>query len=416
MKRVSRVVSKKEDIDFLLNLDPDEICNMSFMMDNFCSFKKGDLPRFYPYDIFHVPVGSYGSPTKKNTNVFTTTVGLWVFNKAFIEPHLFDLLGYVNEPIGKKTFGKLNKKLSYALVEDKISIDVFREYITKTQKFQPYCTVLAPSVTTTCLQIPSKIRKLKQELFKKYEKELAANDPIVATKIEKELLAECKKILKDDEFMDLVNSEARISFGNNFKNMYVFRGAIRESDPTKPGFTIIKSNYSEGMSAEDYADFANSLTAGPYSRAKKTAVGGYYEKGMVKAFQHLRALPEGTDCGTKRTLPVTLTKDNIDSWMYSYVVGPNGQLTEITTDTQDQFIGKTVKLRYAALCESKEGICSKCSGHLFNRIGLDEVGIASYQIMSVIKNISMKAFHDSTIKILDLEEEYGLNRAFGLEE
>ena len=412
MKRIAKTISSKEDIEFLLNLTEEEACSMSFIMENFCPF--GNQPaRFRPYDIFIVPPNSYGPPEKRNKNQFVTTVGRWVFNKAFIEKKLFHILGYINESMTKKNFGKINKKLSYAVNENKIALQDLVEYVTKTQKFQPYCTVLAPSSTVACFETPKMIRKKKMELFNKYKKELDANDPVTAQKIEKELLAECEENLKDDEFMDLIRSGARMSWGNNFKNMFVMRGAVKEFDPTKPGFSVMKSNFTEGISKEDYSTFANSLINGPYSRAKKTEVGGAWEKMFVRAFQHLRALPEGTDCGTKRYLKLTLTKDNIEDWIYSYVV-EGGKLVELVSDNLDSYIGKTVNLRYSGFCESKDGICSKCSGHLFNRIGLTEVGIASYQICSVIKNISMKAFHDGTVKVINIEDSYGLDKIFGL--
>ena len=135
---------------------------------------------------------------------------------------------------------------------------------------------------------------------------------------------------------------------------------------------------------------------------------------MVRAFQHIRALPEGTDCGTKRYLQITFNKKNIKDWLYSYMIEPGG-LVELTSQNMDKYIGKTVKLRYSAMCEHKKGICSKCAGHLFNRLGLSEVGIAAYQIASVIKNKSMKAFHDSNVRIVDIEQ-YGLDKVFGLTE
>ena len=164
MKRVSRTVSKKEDIDFLINLDEDTCCSSSFMMENFGSFNDRP-PRFHPYDFINIPPDSYGPPNKRNKNTFTTTVGIWIFNKAFLEKDFFDLIGYFNESINKKSFGKLNTKMSYALLEDKITLDQLKLYVEKTQKFQPYCNILAPSVTTNCMQVPKFIRKKKQELF-----------------------------------------------------------------------------------------------------------------------------------------------------------------------------------------------------------------------------------------------------------
>ena len=106
--------------------------------------------------------------------------------------------------------------------------------------------------------------------------------------------------------------------------------------------------------------------------------------------------------------------DIIKEWMYSYVVD-GGKLVELTSDTSDKYIGKKVKMRFAMMCESPKGICNKCAGNLFTRIGVKEVGIAAYEMFSVIKNISMKAFHDSTVNITDVEKDYGLDKIFGFE-
>lgn len=409
--RTSNHITSKEDINFLLSIDEDTACRLSFIME--CFGKFGNKSRFNPYDLITIPEGAYGPDDKrKNKQPFVTTVGIWIFNKAFIEQDLFDLLHYINEPVTKKIAGKINKKLSYAVLEDKITLDTLKKYILKTQKFQPYCNILSPSVTENMLRIPSKLRKKKQELFKKYGKELD-NNPVISEKIEGELLKEAKELLKNDPSMDSIDSDAKISFGNNFKNVFIMRGASKESDPTKPKYAIIKSNYLDGVSAEDYVEFANSLTIGPYSRAKKTEVGGAWEKMFVKSLEHVHVLPEGSDCHTKRTITVTLTKDNISEWMYSYIVEGN-KLVEITSDNMDSLIGKTVKLRFSGLCESKDGICNVCAGHLFNLLGLNEVGVASYILPSKIKVRSMKAFHDATVKTIDIVKEYGLDKMFNL--
>lgn len=409
--RTSNHITSKEDINFLLSIDEDTACRLSFIME--CFGKFGNKSRFNPYDLITIPEGAYGPDDKrKNKQPFVTTVGIWIFNKAFIEQDLFDLLHYINEPVTKKIAGKINKKLSYAVLEDKITLDTLKKYILKTQKFQPYCNILSPSVTENMLRVPSKLRKKKQELFKKYGKELD-NNPVISEKIEGELLKEAETLLKNDPSMDSIDSGAKISFGNNFKNVFVMRGASKESDPTKPKYAIIKSNYLDGVSAEDYVEFANSLTIGPYSRAKKTEVGGAWEKMFVKSLEYVHVLPEGSDCHTKRTITVTLTKDNISEWMYSYIVEGN-KLVEITSDNMDSLIGKTVKLRFSGLCESKDGICNACAGHLFNLLGLNEVGVASYILPSKIKVRSMKAFHDATVKTIDIVKEYGLDKMFNL--
>ena len=86
--------------------------------------------------------------------------------------------------------------------------------------------------------------------------------------------------------------------------------------------------------------------------------------------------------------------------MYCFVVGSNGSLTEITSDNRDKFIGKTVKIRFSALCQAKNGyICEKCAGTLYNRIGIENIGLACNIMASSMKNAAMKAFHDSSLDL-----------------
>jgi len=413
-KRFSNKITDPKDIEYLVGIKEEECTKLSFAMDMFGDFD--DKRRFNTYDTVTIPSGSYGPEGNKNINPINTTVGIWVFNKAFIEKELFDLFGYINKPITSKVFKEINKKMSYAVMEDKLPLDAIKRYIMKTEKFQPYCNILSTSITENMLSIPKAIAKKKQELLKKYEKELATNDPIVSQKIEKELIEECKVLLKDDPSVDMINSGAKIDWGNNFKNMFVMRGASKNPDPLNPNgdYTIIKSDFMTGIAPDEYAAFADSLTAGPYARAKKTADGGAMEKTFVKALEHLYILPAGSDCGTKRTKSVTLTKDNIDDWMYSYIVESGNRLVELTSDNRDSYLGKKVKFRYSGLCESEKGICNKCAGNLFTRLGIKNVGVASYVIPASIKLKSMKTFHDSTIKIFDMGD-YGYNKIFGYE-
>lgn len=411
VKRQAKRITDPKDIEYLLAITEDECTKLSFAMDMFGEFN--DTRRFQPYDLVDIPVGSYGPEGNKNSNIIKTTVGIWVFNKAFIEQDLFELFGYINEPITSKMFKKINKQVSYAVVEDKVPLDALKRLITKTEKFQPYCNILSASITENMMSIPKAISKKKQELLKKYEKELDEHDPVVSQKIEQELIKDCKEMLKDDPSIDMLNSGAKIDWSNNFKNMFVMKGASKNPDPLNPNgeYTVIKSDLTTGIKPDEYAAFSDSLAFGPYARAKKTADGGAWEKIFVKALEHLTVLEEGSDCGTKRYKEILLTGDNIDDWMYSYIV-EGSRLVELTSDNRDSYIGKKVKLRYSGLCESEKGICNKCAGNLFTRLGIKNVGVASYVIPAKIKLKSMKNFHDSTVKTFDMEE-YGYDKIFG---
>jgi hypothetical protein len=406
MKRKSNTITKKEDIDYFVSLDKDTLTNLSFIMEVFGEF--GNKRKFNPYDIITIPTDSYGPEGKRNKKPFTTTVGLFIFNKTFIEEELFDLFGYINQTIDKKVAKKINSKISYAVLEDKISLQAMKNYIMKTQKFQPYSNILCPSFTSNMLLIGDKITKRKNELLTKHKDAISKGDEKVISDIEKELLTYSEELLDGDPSMDLYKSGAKGSFGNNFKNLFVMRGAIKDPDPTK-GYDIVTSNYIDGIKKEDYPKMAKSLAAGPYSRAKKTAYGGYWEKLFLRAFQHVIALPAGSDCGTKKTITITITNDNVGMVMYNYIV-ENNNLIELTSDNIDKYIGKTVKMRFSSLCESKKGICNKCAGNLFYRLGTQNIGVVTPQLASRLKVISLKAFHDSQVQLHEID----IAKAFGI--
>ena len=407
--RQAKKITNKEDLEYLLSMDEKKACKTSTIMECFGEF--GDKRRFNPYDYFDVPPGAYGNG-KKNKNGFTTTVGLWIFNKAFIEPNFTDTVGYCNDIVGKKKYGKINKKISQAVMEDRATIDSLRDFVLKTQKFQPYSTVLSPSISENMLGVSQVIDADRKKLFKEHEKELRVDkDPVVSQKIENILIKECKEKLKGDPALDTLDSGGGPNYGNNFKNMFIMKGASKEADPRVGDYAMMESNLMDGISAEEYADFCNSLTGGPYARAKKTADGGAWEKTFVKGLEHITVTP-GTDCHTKRTKKITLTEDNAEMWMYSYIM-ENGKPIELTSENIDKYIGKTVNMRYSAFCESKTGICNICAGNLFTRLKMTNIGIACYNICSVIKNKSMKSFHDSTVKTDDMVKR-GLKKIFGL--
>ncbi len=404
--RKSKTIIDSKDIEFLVNTKESDITT-SYIMNTFGEFDNGI--RFNPYDIVTIPPNSYGPEGKKNKNAFTTTVGLFIFNKFFIEEELFDILGYINKTITDKEYGNINSILSTALIEDKITTAQLNRYLQKTQKFMPYVSIFAPNYTDKMLACTRVINIKKRELLKKYKDQLAVGDEVAATNMEKELLDYAVDYLKDDPSMDMFLSGARGNIHNNFKNMFVMKGVIKDPDPNaKQKYKVASSCYIDGISPEEYALFANSLAAGPYARAKKTEDGGYKEKLFLRAYQHLTLDEKDSDCGTTRTIKVTLTPAVINDYMYSYIV-EGDKLIELTSENKAKYLNKTVKMRFSALCKSKTGFCNKCAGNLYYRLNKTNVGTALTQPPSTLKNIAMKAFHDSTQQLatMDLETIFG---------
>ena len=405
-KRVSREIKDPKDIEYLVKLTEDDITT-SLIMELFGDF--GDHQWFNPYDILTVPTGAYGGKLpngkeKKNKAPFTTTIGRLIFNKYFIEcePELLQFVGYVNDNVGKKAYGKLFDSLGYAVLEDEISIDTYKRFCKKSQKFMPYVSILAPNHSMNMLTITKQINKKKAELIKQNQEAFDRGDVYVVDQVSKELLAYAKELMKDDPAMDMFLSGAGGSFENNFKNMFIMRGSVQDPDPRK-SYNIITSNYVDGVSQDEYSKLANTLAAGPYSRSKKTELGGYWEKLFLQSLQHVILQEPGSDCGTKRHIELKVTDKNIGSIMYCYVINNDGSLTEINSKNKDKFIGKKVKLRFSSMCEAKDGICNACAGNLFYRLGIRNIGAATPQIPSKLKVLSMKLFHDDQLNFTEMD-------------
>ena len=141
-KRVSRYIKDQKEIDFFLSLKETDITK-TFVMENFGEF--GGKVKYHPWDLIDIPAGGYGNEEYTNDKPFTTTVGEWIFNKYFIEQDLIHVFGYVVGEITKKKYGKMNQELSWARLEEDITLEQFKRFLMKTQQFMPYITILSPN-------------------------------------------------------------------------------------------------------------------------------------------------------------------------------------------------------------------------------------------------------------------------------
>lgn len=405
--RVSKKIQDRELINELLSLKGSEI-KASLIYDLFGEFN--GKARCYPYDLIDIPAGSYGPPNKKNKNKFTTTVGIWLFNKWFIEDDLFHIFGYMNKNIDGDVLDDINQELSFAIMEDRLTVKAMKDYLMKTQLIMQFTTVLCPSYNEAILTIGKVIGKKKDQLLKEHKAELEAGDTIVADAIEKELLSYALEVLGEDPSLDLFISKARGSINNNFKNIFIWKGVTRNPDPdAKNEFSVATSNYMDGIKAEEYALYCNSGIEGAYSRGKKTEDGGYLENLATAAYQDLVLDKEGTDCKTDRHIEVTLTKKNYIKFIYNNIIGSNGQLIELNSQNASKYIGKKVKMRMAYLCPH-ERPCNACAGNFYKKLSIKNVGLTMMQPFSILKNKNMKSFHDSTVKLTEMDPM----AAFGL--
>ena len=406
--RVSKTITDQELISELLSLQSSDI-TASYIYNLFGEFN--GVARCNPYDILEVPLNSYGRGNKKNKNRFTTTVGIFVMNKWLFESSgLFDLFHYINENFTSDTLDKINQELSFALMEDRIDVEDMKEYLMKTQLVMQFSTVVASNYTDTVMTLPKIIEAKKNKLIKENKEALENGDTLVAEKIEKELINYAVETLGDDPYLDTFLSGARGTIDNNFKNMFIWKGATRNQDPNaKNPFKVATSNYMTGIKPEEYSLYCNSGIEGSYSRGKKTEDGGNLENLATRAYQDIILDKPGTDCKTTRHITVTLNEKNFTRFIYNNIITSSGKLVELTSQNAKDYFGKTVKMRMAYLCKN-EHPCAACAGNFYYKLGTTNVGLTLMQVFSIFKNKAMKAFHDSTVKLTEIDTM----KAFGL--
>jgi len=396
--------------DYILSMKEKDI-TYDFIMSTFGLFNGRCICN--TYDLLEVPIGRFSykdenNKVKTNTNTFTTTIGIYLINLIMAKigiSYLFN--GYFNEPVSKKGYNKISNTLATALIEDKITPEPIVEWLNYCEWFMPFEDILSPNHTEKLVTITKAMDAKKKQLLKEHKEAIDNGDVHEIELIENELIKYAQEYLKDDESIDIYDSDAGANWFNQFKNMYLMKGAVRNPDPaSKKMYNIVTSNYSDGVKPEEYPTVAGSGTAGAYSRGKKTEQGGYKGKQMVRACQHIKLLPKGSDCGTKHYIEVHLTKDNINLYMYNYIIKSNGSLERLDSETKDKYIDKTVKMRFSSMCKSREGICNKCAGDYLYQVAPDgNIGLLVSNIAEVLKNKAMKSFHDSTIHTIEFDAD-----------
>lgn len=402
-------ITKDNIVNHMLVLTQQDV-SKSMIIELFGSFNDGKS-LVHHYDTFDVPPGAFKFTNDKgkevsNTNKFTTTFGIWIFNIFLIQGFGFSFLfnGYINDNIDKKKFGKIHQTIIYALLEDRISPENYKKFIAYCDFIMPWETILSPAQTEKMLACTKEIDKLKAKLIKENQEAFDKGDPAVIESVEKQLIDFAKNYLKDDPSLDAFESGAGGTFGNNFKNMYIMKGAIRDSDPNaQQEYHAATSSFIDGISADEYSLLAKSLVGGPYSRSKKTEIGGYWEKLISAAMSSIKIEPN-TDCGTDKYIEIILTPNMVEAVMYSYIIKPNGTLEELTSSNVDKYINKKIKLRSVLFCKNTNGcVCNKCAGNFFIRRGNTNIGLGCSSVATRLKLTSMKAFHDSTIGTSEID-------------
>lgn len=388
--------------------DPIKI-TANVLVNMFAMFKNKETGKmeidYYPDDLITVTEKEF--PGVKPT---MTTVGIYIANKAITED--LKVVGYVNKPFSKKTIGKLDEIVAAALLADDITQEQCFHYIDACQWLfgGKLAHIINPSLSANILRLPPEAKKLKNQLIKENEKALLEdNDPIVASRIEKEVttkaLEEMRK--KKDPAMDLFDSKCGVDPYNNYKVMFVMKGAVKDNTGIYPsGYKVATSDYDNGLSIEDQAKVADNLVTSSYASGVKTQDAGYQGKKFNATKQNIRLGPRGSDCKTTDTEDILITEKNADEWGQYHFIMESGAPVMLTPKTVGKYIGKHVKMRVPDRCKMKNDCyCNVCFGDRSYRIDVTNIGLAMNIACGAMLNASLKTKHDTTIKSYELDPD-----------
>lgn len=355
------------------------------------------------------------TPVKLNPKLYkwckgeiVTDLGTLVFNRYLLEKQgLIQHTGYWNHVLDEKGLGKLNTFINNICLEDKITTIELGNYIDARDRLGFWCaSFLGCSITPGLIQPMNDVNKRKTELFKQYADELNSDNPVTQVKranaIENELLDMVKTNMTQDPGWDMYASGVN-NFSNNYKTINVMRGAVYNNVTKK--YDIVESSLMQGVTKKDIPAFANSVVAGAYPSAVGTADAGYMAKIILALLQSAQIDPDPqSNCGTTSTIPITITPKYKQYFLYRYVQ-KNGKPFLTTLDNIDQFVGQTVRL-YSPQCCLHDKICAKCSGQLFRKLGVTDVGMLTTQITQKLLNIKLKSKHDLSQNAGDIPNKY----------
>lgn len=390
-----------KDKQYLLSLKPEDI-TATLLFDLFGDKAKvvnkkvvREKSKYSFQDTFDLKAGEYF-----NKEDITTNCGLFIFNKIVVERELVDILGYLNNPINKGELGRIDGLMAKALLVDKIDTRMMMNYTNRIQwigmKLNSLITV---SFTPNTFKPLPKIMDAKHKLLKENKEAVEKGDPVALTRIEGKLLDMAKKELEGDPGMMLYDSGARGSFGNNYKNMCVMKGPVL--NPTTGKYDVVETSFMEGIQKKDIPTMGTSVVSGAYPKAVGTGVAGYFTKQILAAMQAVTADPNLDDCGTHGFIEVEITDEKIEDVLFRHILD-GGKLVLLDDVVIKKYVGKKVKMFSPMLCTSGK-ICRKCLGLMFEKLGIENVGLTSARVSSTILNLSMKKFHNTTTQIYEIK-------------
>ena len=329
-----------------------------------------------------------------------TTMGRVLLNYTILVSPFGDYIPYVNS---RWKIGAIEAEYIFdGLRLNKITVEQVKRYSMNLHFIGHFTELSVPTFTEQTLVVNPAVIARRDELLKQYAKEIAAGDEVVMNKIETELVNMDKDSIKGDMSTLFYDYTGNKSYNIHRKTMYIMGGM--RPDFGGDGYTFIDNSLEDGWQIKNIPALYNSIRDATYSRAKETAKGGEVTNFLIRVFQNTRITEE--DCKATRYLPITLTKDIAEKFIYRNII-VDDVVVSLTEDNLSEYIGKTVMMRSPQYCQTGDGYCYVCMGQLFKTINTELLTMTAINVGRTFTIESLKKAHgksSTSIKITSLNQ------------
>lgn len=351
-----------------------------------------NMPLFSHKDIINIDDPISKKPIK-------TTVGNYITNLAAIYKPFKGKVAYVN-----KVFDvlEIEDMIAPLLRDDEplekrsnnyIYVDEYKEFVKSLMFLSGLSQVVVKAYSEKTLLPAPGITELKNKLLNENKEHL--DDPLVISKIEKQLQNYDNEFLKGDDGMKFKPIVRKRLF-----MMYGAEKGIGDSTKRK----LAKNSLEQGWEVENLPDYINAMRAGSFNRGSETQLGGELVKWLLRASSNIGI--GMNDCGTKVGHNMLITDTNYKEIVGLNIINGNNVVAVKDNEMAKSFISKEVTIRTPLYCHNP-GInyCKTCLGE---RLSLNDRGIsiAVSDMGSIIMLAFMGAMHgkDLVTKKLDLKK------------
>lgn len=353
----------------------------------------GDTAPFHIFDKFPLSAGVIEN--YKDKEQIITTCGLFLANRLVLVGAFGDKIPYINSKPGSSDFttSKIDDIVANLILNGVCGRKEYDKYMQLGYFLGSMTAIGVPGLSRKALSTDPRVAKRRAELLELHKDEL--DDPIVYTKIEKELIDMDKAWLKGDSSERFYAVSAKKSYNEHRKKMYLTMGISLAFSGGATQYVTTPGSLADGWDIQHLPTIANEIRRGSYDRGKGTAKGGEQTELILRVLNAVRITDK--NCNSNKGITLELTEKNGKEYLGRYVVVSPGKYDMLTKENLSKYVGKTVTLRSPMYCNTIGGLCYTCAGEYFSKLDTEAIGILGVMIGSKFTSISMKSMHFSGI-------------------